>query len=187
MRERQLLKADPERQRAATASQCEAKVITTNCRLAPNGGAGGVAVESARRQVASGMWQAALLPLSEPDRPGKRIVIANGRARKHNNTTPARAPAPVPAASPTPAALLLPVQLPSCSLSLNQTQYGCPRWSIRNGQTRKHGQKGEQGKSRRGEQEQEKEREKHGATWKEQLEKVKVKCRAGQTKRPRLA
>lgn len=29
--------------------------------------------------------------------------------------------------------------------------------------------------------------EKHGATWKEQLEKVKVKCRAGQTKRPRLA
>lgn len=32
-----------------------------------------------------------------------------------------------------------------------------------------------------------KERGKHGATWKEQLEKVKVKCRAGQTKRPRLA
>lgn len=105
------------------------------------------------------MWQAALLPLSEPDRPGKRIVIANGRVREHNNTTPAPAttPAPVPAAAPTPAAL--PCQL--AALSLNQTQYGCPRLSSRNGQTKEHGQKREQGKSRRGEQEH-KEREE---TW----------------------
>lgn len=114
-RERTLLKADPERRRAATASQCEAKVITAKQQTAAQMGVQeGVAVESARRQVASGMWQAALLPLSEPDRPGKRIVIANGRVREHNNTTPA--PVPAPAAAPTPAALPLPGQLPSCCL-----------------------------------------------------------------------
>lgn len=148
----------------------------------------GVAVESARRQVASGMWQAALLPLSEPDRPGKRIVIANGRVREHNNTTPAPAttpaPVPAPAAAPTPAAL--PCQV--AALSVNQTQYGCPRLSSRNGQTREHGQKREQGKCRRGEQE----HKERGGTrgnmeGRNNLKKVKVKCRAGQTKRPRLA
>lgn len=122
-RERTLLKADPERRRAATASQCEAKVITAKQQTAAQMGVQeGVAVESARRQVASGMWQAALLPLSETDRPGKRIVIANGRVREHNNTTPATAttpapaPVPAPAAAPTPAALPLPSQLPSCCL-----------------------------------------------------------------------
>lgn len=57
-----------------------------------------------RKCQASGMQHAAP-PLSEPDRPSKRIVIANGRARKHNNTTPA--PAPAPTAAPATVQFLL--------------------------------------------------------------------------------
>lgn len=112
-RRQALLKADPERRPSATFCAVRGKSNYNQLQTAFRMWVGGNGVgRGSRKCLASGMQHAAWMgqapPLSEPDRPSKLIVIANGRARKHNNTTPAAAsapaPAPVPATSPVPAA-----------------------------------------------------------------------------------